>query len=111
MRHFLVVLAAGVTAGLLVFFAFSRSMTAVGNNLLMDLSLFVWFVAVLAFAAGATALVLRGLLLRTEERGLRELRARIARLEAAPQQATTPGPAAPAVPAAGPAVPPAAAPR
>lgn len=111
MRHFLVVLAAGVTAGLLVFFAFSRSMTAVGNNLLMDLSLFVWFVAVLAFAASATALVLRGLLLRSEERGLRELRARIARLEAAPQQAATPGPTAPDVPAAAPAAPPAAAPR
>ncbi|MBL9078526.1 MAG: hypothetical protein JNL08_13535 [Planctomycetes bacterium] len=83
MRTFLVVLAAGVTAGLTVFFVFCNAMATVGDNVLMRTDVFVAFVAVLGIAASAVAVAFRVLLARSDEVLLRGLRERVARLEAA----------------------------
>ncbi len=82
-RPLLVVLSAAVTAGLLMFFAFCQSMTALGEQVIMRADLFVLFVALLGMVASALALLYRHLMVRGERRALAELTDRITRLEAA----------------------------
>ena len=84
MRHFLVILAAAVTAGLAVFFAFDMlsAIGVMGGNVVISMDVFVALIAALTFAAGGLALLYRRLLVRSEGQLLQQLTDRVARLEA-----------------------------
>ncbi len=84
MRHFLVVLAAAVTAGLAVFFIFNvlNAIGVMGGNVVISMDVFVAFIAALTFATGGLTLLYRRLLVRSERRLLQQLADRVARLEA-----------------------------
>lgn len=84
MRHFLVILAAAVTAGLAVFFAFNLlgAIGVMGGNVVISMDVFVAMIAALTLAAGGLALLYRLLLVRSERRPLQQLAERVARLEA-----------------------------
>lgn len=84
MRTLLVILAAAVTAGLVGFFSFNW-LGAFGlqmQSVLVPIDVFVGFIACLTLLSGAIALGYRGLLVRGDQSTLRELKDRVARLEA-----------------------------
>jgi uncharacterized protein YbjQ (UPF0145 family) len=84
MRHFLVILSAAVTAGLVVFFTFNvlNAIGVMGGSVVISMDVFVALIAMLTLAAAGLALLYRRLLVRGESRSLQQLADRIVRLEA-----------------------------
>ena len=83
MRTLLVILAAAVTGGLVGFFSFNwlSAFSLDGSKVVVSIDVFVGFIACLTVVTGGVALGYRCLLVRGDDRGMKDLKERVARLE------------------------------
>lgn len=94
MKAFVSILAAAVLGGLGAYFLFDwlKAFSLLQTNVVINVSTFVGFIAVLAIAAAALATLFYGAIARADHAMVRKLEARIRALE----QVRPDGPAAPA---------------
>ena len=83
MKNLLIVLSAAVIAGLAVYFAFNacNAFGLLGQDVTIHVNTFVVLIACLSLAAAAASLLLRALVVRTDQQQVRALEQRIAQLE------------------------------